>query len=238
MRSHVLPRNQRLGTHPSDRSRLRKGPMHTVAVISRKGGAGKTTLAVHLAAVASRFGQRSAIVDLDPQASAAAWSDLREDPRPAVQTSQPHRISQTLKTLRGCDLVIIDTAPHVEVGALAAARSADIVLLPCRPSYFDLHALDAVLDILRLADAEGVAVLNAVPPRGQTAAQARDRLASWGIEVLAPALGQRQAFVHSLNAGLAVEEYEPRGKAAVEVRALHAALMRRLGGPRRADTGR
>lgn len=211
--------------------------MRIVAIVSRKGGAGKTTLAVNLAAAAERSGRKSAIVDLDPQASAAAWSDLREDPRPAVCTAQPHRISQTLKSLGDCDLAIVDTAPHAELGALAAARAADIVLLPCRPSYFDLHALDAVLDILRLADAEGVAVLNAVPPRGRTAAQARDRLVSWGIDVLAPALGQRQDFVHALSAGLAVEEYEPRGKAAAEVRALHAALMHRLGGLRAADTG-
>ena len=211
--------------------------MHTVAIVSRKGGAGKTTLAVHLAAAAERSGQKSAILDLDQQASAAAWSDLRPDPRPAVQICQPHRIARTLAALDDCDLVIIDTAPHAEVGALAAARAADIVIIPCRPSYFDIHALDAVLDIVQLADAKAVAVLNAIPPRGQTANEARAALTSWGIDVLAPTLGQRQAFVHALNSGLAVEEYEPRSKAAAEVRAVHTALMHRLDGLRIAATG-
>ena len=134
-------------------------------------------------------------------------------------------------------VTLIDTAPHAEVGALAAARAADIVIIPCRPSYFDIHALDAVLDIVQLADASAVAVLNAIPPRGQTASEARAALTAWGIDVLAPTLGQRQAFVHALNSGLAVEEYEPRGKAAAEMRALHTALMRRLNGLRVAATG-
>ena len=192
--------------------------MHTVAIVSRKGGAGKTTLALHLAA-------------------AAAWSDLRPDPRPAVQVCQPHRIARALAAMADRDLVIIDTAPHAEVGALAAARAADLVIIPCRPSYFDIHALDAVLDIVRLADATAVAVLNAIPPRGQAADEARAALTSWGIEVLAPTLGHRQAFVHALNSGLAVEEYEPRSKAAAEMRAVHTALMRRLNGLRVAATG-
>ena len=211
--------------------------MHKIAILSRKGGSGKTTLAVHLAAAAERSGQKSAILDLDQQASAAAWSDLRADPRPEVQICQPHRIARSLATLRDCDLVIFDTAPHAEVGALAAARAADIVIIPCRPSYFDIQALDAVLDIVQIAKAKPVAVLNAIPPRGQQAAEARAALTSWGIDVLAPMLGQRQAFVHALNSGLAVEEYEPRSKAAAEVRALHTALMHRLNGLRIAATG-
>ncbi len=211
--------------------------MHTVAIVSRKGGAGKTTLALNLAAAAERSGQKSAILDLDQQASAAAWSDLRSDPRPAVQVCQPHRIARALAAMADRDLVIIDTAPHAEVGALAAARAADLVIIPCRPSYFDIHALDAVLDIVRLADATAVAVLNAIPPRGQAADEARAALTSWGIEVLAPTLGHRQAFVHALNSGLAVEEYEPRSKAAAEMRAVHTALMRRLNGLRVAATG-
>ena len=211
--------------------------MHTVAILSRKGGAGKTTLAVHLAAAAERAGQRSAILDLDPQASASAWSDNRADPRPEVRTSPSHRLSRALSAVMPCDLVVIDTAPHAEHGALAAARAADLVILPCRPSYFDLHALEAALDIIQIAGTEAVAVLNAIPPRGQAAAEARAKLKSWGVEVLRPALGQRQAFVHALNSGLAAEEYEPRGKAAAEMRALHAALMRRLATVDLADTG-
>ena len=58
--------------------------MHTIAIVSRKGGAGKTTVAVHLAAAAEQAGRRAAILDVDPQASASAWSDRREADRPEV----------------------------------------------------------------------------------------------------------------------------------------------------------
>ena len=130
-----------------------------------------------------------------------------------------------------------ESVPARMVGLDALCAAADIVIVPCRPSYFDIHALDAVLDIVQLADAKAVAVLNAIPPRGQTANEARAALTAWGIDVLAPTLGHRQAFVHALNSGLAVEEYEPRSKAAAEVRAVHTALMQRLDGLRLAATG-
>ena len=162
--------------------------MHTIAIISRKGGAGKTTVAIHLAGAAEQAGRTSAILDLDPQASATAWSDIRQTDRPEVHVCLPQRLSHALAAVSGCDLVVLDTAPHAEGGALAAARAADIVLIPCRPSYFDLYSVDAALDIARITGTPTLAVLNAIPPRGRSADQARKALSDWGVEVLGPAL--------------------------------------------------
>src|SRR5215212_8248587 len=90
--------------------------MKTLAVISQKGGAGKTTLALHLAVGAVVAGKSAAVVDLDPQASAAGWRDTRTAEEPAVVSAQAARLSQVLEVARGngADLAVIDTAPHSE----------------------------------------------------------------------------------------------------------------------------
>lgn len=194
--------------------------MRTVAIASRKGGAGKTTVAVHLAAAAEQAGLSTVIVDLDPQASAAAWADLRDAPSPEVVTCPPNRLGIALAGAGRRDLALIDTAPHAELGALAAARAADFVVVPCRPALFDFRAIMATVDIARIAGVPAAVLLNAVPPRGPAGDQAAKAFAAMEVDVLRTRLVQRQAFVHSLNAGLAAPEYQPRGKAAAEIRAL------------------
>ena len=95
--------------------------MQTIALISQKGGAGKTTLAIALAVTAEREGLTSVLVDLDPQASAAQWSDLREAETPVVTCTPAARLTSVLKAAQdaGAGLAVLDTAPH----AAEAARS-------------------------------------------------------------------------------------------------------------------
>jgi chromosome partitioning protein len=113
--------------------------MKTVAVISQKGGAGKSTLALHLAVAAEIAGLATIVIDLDPQASAATWKDLRKADTPSVTSVQAARLPQIMATAveHGIQLAVIDTAPHSETAALAAARAADFILIPCRPAILD-----------------------------------------------------------------------------------------------------
>ena len=101
--------------------------------------------------------------------------------------------------------------------AQAAARVADLVLLPCRPS---------VLDVEAVADtaAPVVAVLTACAPRGQDADQVTAALAGVDVQVVPVRLGHRIAFARSLLAGQVAQELEPTGKAAAEIARVHAAL--------------
>ena len=193
--------------------------MLTIALISQKGGSGKTTLAINLAVAGERAGKAAAIIDLDPQASAAAWADSREPETPAVVSAQAARLAEVLGTARehGAGLTLIDTAPHAEAAALAAARAADLVLVPCRASVLDLRAVTASQDIARLAKTPAAAVLCGVPPRGPLAAEAQSALESYGLTVAPVRTGHRAAFVHAMTAGQGVQEHEPRGKAAREI---------------------
>jgi chromosome partitioning protein len=211
--------------------------MKTIAVCSQKGGAGKTTTALHLAVAAERARRSTAIFDLDPQGSAYVWGQLRKKAQgpdqPAVVPASYSRLPDLLHAAEqaGADLAILDTAPHTEENAFAAmARAADVLLIPCRPSFFDLQAIRLTLELARQAGKPAVVVLNAVPVRGPLVEQAEENVASEEAKdaaagrrlTLCPVfLGQRSAYVRSLTDGLVAQEYEPGGKAAQEVAALY-----------------
>lgn len=199
--------------------------MKTIAVISQKGGAGKTTIALHLAVVAANRGKSVAVIDIDPQASATSWGDSREEENPSVISIQPSRLDKVLETARkeGADLILIDTAPHSEGASLAAARVADYILIPCRPAIFDIRAVIQTIDLVKLAGKSKSAsvVLNTVPPRGTLAEEAAAAIASYDMTVCPVHIGQRAAFLHCLTAGKTAGEYEPQGKAAEEISELY-----------------
>lgn len=201
--------------------------MKTIAIVSQKGGTGKTTLALNLAAAAERLKFQTVVVDLDPQASAKLWYDLRvhkaENNSPVVISAQAAVLPDVLNKAKthGADLIIIDTAPHSETAALAAARAADLILIPCRPSYFDLGSIKTTIDLAALAKAKTIAFLNAVPARGTLADEAQQVINNNGLNVSPVRLGQRAAFVHSLTIGKSVLEYEPHGKAAQEIKSAY-----------------
>ena len=168
-------------------------------------------------------------MDLDPQASAAGCGDHRDQGRPAVPAS---RLSDALQAARshGAQLAVIDTAPHSEASALAAARVADLALVPLRPGVLDLCALETTGDICALAGARSAVVLNQVSPRGPLPAEAAEVVQCRGLEVVPCRIGTRVAFQHSLTRGLGVLEHEPAGKAAAEVAALFSWARERLEG--------
>lgn len=196
--------------------------MKSVALLSHKGGTGKTTMSLHLGVAAVLANYLTAIIDLDPQASATEWGDSREAETPAVVSAQASRLAQVMQTAQagGVDIVLIDTAPLSETTALAAARAADLILVPCRPAILDLRAIKATRDLVKLADAPAFVVLNAVPPRGTLDQEARQAVALHGLETAPMHWVQRNAFMNSLKDGLTAQEAEPRGKAAQEVAAL------------------
>jgi chromosome partitioning protein len=205
--------------------------MKTVAILSQKGGAGKTTLALHIAVAAEAAKLPTAVVDLDPQASASDWKDSRPGDNPVIVALPHTRLQQGLQTAEdaGAKLVVIDTAPHSEAAALAATRAADLVLIPCRAGILDLRAIGTTADLVRLAGKPAYAVINAVPPGAtRLLADARAAVAVHGLEVAPITFQQRAAFAHALTAGQTATEYEPQGKAAKEVTAFFKWLRKTL----------
>lgn len=198
--------------------------MKTIAIISQKGGAGKTTLAINLAGVAAAAGMSVVIIDLDPQASAKVWHDHRQQESPAVISAQSKRLPEVLATARehGAGLCIIDTAPHSETAALDAAKVADLVLIPCRASYIDLMAVSTSVDIINLAkQSAAVFVLSCVRPGDKSLPdEAEQALTDYGIPVSSVRITLRSDCVHALTAGQTISEYAPEGPAAQEIHQL------------------
>ena len=196
--------------------------MFTVALISQKGGAGKTTLACALAVAGEHAGLASVVVDLDPQASASKWSDLRQADTPIVASAHAPRLERVLAaaTDAGARLALIDTAPHAADGALSAARAADLVLIPCRPAAADLHAIGASIDLINLAGTRAAVVLNAAPVRSPLVSQGQAAVAGYGVATAPVVIHQRIDHVRAFTAGLAASELAPSGKAAAELTAL------------------
>ncbi len=198
--------------------------MKTIAIISQKGGAGKTTIAIHLAVAAEYKGMTTALFDLDPQASASSWSDKRSKPSPAVVSAQAARLPGLLEqaAAQSADLAIIDSAPNADSASLAAARAADLILIPCRPAAFDLNAIGTTLNLAMVANKPAYVVLNAVPPLGKVGEEARLALEEGGVMVAGPMLHHLVAFSHAVNDGRTAQELDPRSKAAMEIDALFA----------------
>jgi len=204
--------------------------MKTLAVVSRKGGAGKTTISTHLAVAAETLGIATAIFDLDPQASAALWADHRGESFPAVMPAQHPRLGALLKQAetQGAGFVILDTPPEADTIASAAAEHADAILIPCRPSSLDLNAIGASVRIARAVGKVPFVVINAAPIQGTEVEEMRVALLSAGVDVSPIVLHQRKAYSARMQEGRTASEIEPKGKAAEEIRALFLWLCEKV----------
>jgi len=198
------------------------------AVISQKGGSGKTTTSTNLAVEAGLTGKRAMIVDTDPQGSSGTWSDLREEPFPEVITTQPSRLAREIgrAAQRGFEVIIIDTPGHTDMSMLTAAQLATLVVIPCRPQAFDLASVRMSLDVCLMAQTPAVIVFSAAPTRGhRLIGSARAHLGNEDVSILPTMLRQRTAFAHASSYGLGVSEFAPRSPAAAEAQALAAAVF-------------
>lgn len=204
---------------------IAKYQCRTLAILAQKGGAGKTTLALHLAVIAHQAGLRTLIVDCDPQRSAAAWWRARAGDTPELVETTPSKLRAVVAAAAadGVALVVVDTRPSVERDTAEVARVADFALIPTRPSILDLRAIGATVEVLKALGRPAAIILNACPAaRGageaSVTAEARRALQGYGLPIAPQAVTVRAALSHALIDGQSVTEFEPSGKAAGELR--------------------
>ena len=198
--------------------------MFTIALVGQKGGTGKTTISVGLAVAAAQAGHTVAVIDLDPQATASKWKDRRTEDNPAVVSAQASRLKPALDAARGAgvEFAIIDSAGRSDDSAMAAARAADLVLVPTRTSIVELETLPQVTDLLRIADSvrRSFVVLNALHTSDgaagiEEARQVLDLL--YGFRTCPVHLCQRSAYSEAMVTGSTPQERDPEGKAGQEL---------------------
>lgn len=207
--------------------------MKTVSILAQKGGAGKTTLALHWAVEAERQGVgRVAVIDMDPQGSAISWSLRRAAPTPAMLRADAGNIREALTACEaeGMALVFIDTMPRIEAPCVEAARVAHLGILPCGPSVVDIEAIGATVAILRRVHTPGGIVLNQGRPGSPVNAKAASVLAQYRVPMCPVHVMRRAALADAFTDGRAVVEIEPHGKAADEIRRSWAWIAQQLQG--------
>jgi chromosome partitioning protein len=204
--------------------------MKSIGLVSQKGGAGKTTLAIHLAVLAQGAGMKTALIDCDPQRSAGKWYRRRLDkglPQPEVAEVTGRELLAVLTMAKddGYDCVVVDTAPHANTEAAEAVRAVNYALIPCQTSILDMDAIGITVDLVRTLKKPAAVVLNACAPGRGIAeagitAEARTGLAGYGLPVAPVAVVKRAALAHALIDGRAVTEYDPDCAAAQEMHRL------------------
>lgn len=209
-----------------------------IALLNQKGGAGKTTLATHLAGELAMDGQRVTLLDADPQGSALDWAQRRAQSgqirlygvfglaRDSLHQEAPEIALQT-------DFVIIDGPPRVAALARSALLAADLVLIPVQPSAYDVWASHEMVQLvaearvfrpaLRAAFVINRRVVGTVIGREARAALADQPFAALNAEVC-----QRIVFADSVAAGRLAREVAPQAAAAREIAALAQAVREAL----------
>jgi chromosome partitioning protein len=202
--------------------------MKTIAFIAQKGGVGKSTLAVNMAVASTG---KVALFDIDSQESAVMWADRRAADVPHVEFLTERRLPDALRAaeLQKFAWSIIDTPPAAGPHALAAAFAANLLLVPCRPSLIDLDAIRRTALLIKSAGVPAFVVFNAAPHGATTLLDdARAIVEGAGLPVASPVLRERGAYRAAWPLGKAVTEFEPGGKAAAEISALHSWVCAQL----------
>lgn len=209
--------------------------MKTIAVMSRKGGAGKSTVAVHLATAAAATGKRVVLVDMDPQRSALEWARERRIEWPLVIEGRAGALFTTHRAAdrSGVDLMIVDSRASSEAEQAEAARLADLCLIVVRPSFFDLQAVGRTVELVENMRRLGLFVLNQAPVRRngtepRVIREAVNYLNDFSLEFAEVGLRQRAAYQTAMWKGLGAQEDQPDSQAAFEINSLWASLAERL----------
>ena len=209
--------------------------MKTLSVLSRKGGAGKTTVAVSLAIAARQTGLKVVLADIDPMRSAAVVLRGRPEASSLLLETTAKRLPAVRDACRrkGCDLLIIDTPPAPESEVQKAIDVADLCLAIARPSALDLAAVEQTVEMIARSRRRGMIVLNQCQPERAGAEtrltrEARERLGAGQLSVSEVRLRARSAYQHAFSRGQGVTEWDGGRTAAADILRLLAEVSLQL----------
>jgi len=209
--------------------------MKTIAVLSRKGGAGKTTVSLSLALAAQQAGLKVVVADVDPLHSAAEVLRERAEAESLLveATAQKLFVLRDACRRRGCDLLIVDTPTAPETDVILAVNVADLCLAVARPTVLDVAAVRQTTALLGRMGCPGLVVLNQCPPlRGGAepamVEQAVEALRSGAAPPARARLRSRAAYQHAFASRRGVTEWDPDGEAAADVLRLMAEVSEHL----------
>lgn len=202
--------------------------MYTISIASQKGGAGKSTFAVNLATLADAADAPALLIDTDVQGSLGVWHKLRGLPTPLLISCRADELDEVLAAARqrgDIKWAFVDGPPQADETITTIMRAATLVLIPTRPSLFDIASVPTTIAMARRVKRPFFVALNAVPAKrglfeSPIVTAARKSIRDMGAPVWRGAVAQRAVYSHALASGQAVTEFEKAGPATLEMRQL------------------
>lgn len=197
-----------------------------ISFLNQKGGVGKTTLSVNVAAALAAQGQKVLLIDADKQGSANTWAGLRSDPAfQVVNMARDNMAKEALQLSADFAVTVIDGPPHAEKIARSCIIASDFVVLPIEPSGLSTWASDLTVHQVREAQEfkENLKCGFVVSRKIGKTVIGRDirvMAAEAGIPILDAEIEQRVAFAESMTMGKTIFEWSPGSPATKEIERL------------------
>jgi chromosome partitioning protein len=197
-----------------------------ISVVNQKGGVGKTTVAINLAAMLKRNNFNLVLLDADPQGSATQWHDVEENQAiEVIHHPDPVRPTDIEALLQRYDHIVIDAPPAIGEISRSVLTVSDLTIVPLSPSPLDIWSCWGTLEMISEVqrenpDLKAQLLVSRKIPGTRVGREAREAMEVFETEIFQSELCQRVAYVDSMTSGVSVMQYAPGSKAMREIEGL------------------
>lgn len=207
-----------------------------ISFVNQKGGVGKSTTAINLAASLKRKNHNLVLIDADPQGSVVQWHAVENNNAFEILHHPEPLDKFDIKELAAdYDYVVIDAPPAIGQIAKSILEVSDLVIVPLSPSSLDIWSGWGTLEMIEEAkqtnpDLIVRLLVNRKIPGTRVGRDAREAIEVFDMDIFQTELCQRVAFIDAMTSGVSVMQYAPTSKAANEIERLTEEIMLLTGG--------